>query len=167
MEFLAKNARGWKVEVQKRRVSSKARRKASEESEVGGFVAQKGFWKIANRKKAMLREYQAMHEEAFSAVGCGRLNEEAKQEESKSGRRDAEGEKERVEIKRSLDRVSSEDFEDFSPISEVESVGDSFGFSVCVVFFFSNVNVIGEVGFFSDSDSEFVEPPTCSLARNT
>ena len=40
---------------------------------------------------------------------------------------------ERVEIKRRcLDRVTGEVFEDFSPTSEVESVGDPFGFSVCV-----------------------------------
>ena len=41
---------------------------------------------------------------------------------------------ERVEIeRRCLDRVSSEVFENFSLISEAESAGDPFGFSVCVL----------------------------------
>ena len=93
-----------------------------------------------------------------------RVNEEPKREESKSGKREVEGESERVEIRRRcLDRVSSEVFEDFGPTSEVESVGDSFGFSVCVCLLFvpssmpvvtillSNVNVVCVV---LSSDSE-------------
>ena len=61
-----------------------------------------------------------------------RLKEEAKQEERKSGDR-VGGRKERSrDQKKVLDRVSSEVLEDFSPTSEVESVGVSFGFSVRV-----------------------------------
>ena len=71
-----------------------------------------------------------------------------------------------------FDRVSTEVFEDFSPISEVESVGWDFGVcvfavlpSVLVVSVpFSNVNVVCDVGF-CDSDCEFVEPQTFSLSR--
>ena len=50
--------------------------------------------------------------------------EEAKQEESKSVKTEVEGERGRQEIKsRCLDRRSSDVFEDFSIISEMESVG--------------------------------------------
>ena len=85
----------------------------------------------------LLREYQALHEENFLSSWLredvegkeeerARLNEEAKQEESRSGKREVEGEsvRERVEIERiCLDRVSSEVFEAFRSVSEVESVG--------------------------------------------
>ena len=68
-------------------------------------------------------------------------------------------EKWKGEIKRRcLDRVSGDVFEDFSPISEEESFGDSLGFSLCVpavpssvplvTVLFSNVNVFGEAVFF-------------------
>ena len=54
---------------------------------------------------------------------------ERNEKKSKSGKREVEGERERVEIKtRFLDRVSSEVFEDLSHVSDVESVVDSFGF---------------------------------------
>ena len=87
-----------------------------------------------------------------------RLNEEAEQEESKSGEGEVEGERERVEIKRRFfDRLSSEVFDDFCPTSEVESVGDCLGSSVCVPFVplvvpavtlpFSDVNVNVVCGF--------------------
>ena len=74
-----------------------------------------------------LRECRAMHEENFLSswpredveerkAEMERLNEEAKQEKSKSGRREVEREGERVEIKRMcLNRVSSGFFENFSP----------------------------------------------------
>ena len=68
---------------------------------------------------------------------------------------------ERVEInRRCWNRVSSDDFEDFSPMAEGESDGDPLGLSVCVCVPvvssfvlvvpvvpvpFSDVNVIGEV----------------------
>ena len=63
-----------------------------------------------------------------------RLKKEAKHEESRSGKRELDDERREVEIKRRcLDRVSSEVLENFSPTFEVESVGVSFGFSVCVL----------------------------------
>ena len=79
----------------------------------------------------------------------------AEREESKRGKGEVEGERERVEIKRRcLDRVSFEVFMEFSPMSKVESVGDSFGCSVCVAavppsvpvvtVLFSNGNVVCE-----------------------
>ena len=94
--------------------------------------------------------------------------------ESNSGKREAKGERYRIHNKRKcLDRVcvSCEVFLDFSSISEMESVGDSFGLSVCVpavlpsmlvvTLRFSNVNVVCEV-VFSDSDCGYVEPQTIS-----
>ena len=94
-------------------------------------MAQNGIWNMA--KKRLLREYQAMHEENFlnswlredverKVEERERLNEEAKQEESKHGKREVEGEMERVEIeRRCLDRVSCEVFEDFTRVSEVQT----------------------------------------------
>ena len=73
----AKNARGWKIEGQNRRVTKKECKRLREEFEVEGFTAQKGLWNIAKSKKLedrgalpredgdLLREYQAMHEENF------------------------------------------------------------------------------------------------------
>ena len=40
-----RNARGWRVEGENRRVSRKERRRGA--SEVGGFMAQEGLWNIA------------------------------------------------------------------------------------------------------------------------
>ena len=144
-----------KLKGKKERVTRKECKRLREEFEVGGFMAQKGLCNIATKRMLedrgalpredgdLLREYQAMHEENFLSSWLGkdvegkeeerkRLNEEATREESKSGKREVEGERERVEIKRRcVDRVSTEVSEDFSPISEVESVGNSFGFSVC------------------------------------
>ena len=77
---------------------------------------------------ALPKEDKLCTKKTFSAVGCGRWS--VGEEERKR----VEGQRERVEIKRCLDRVSSEVFEDFSPMSEVESVGDSAGFfGVCAL----------------------------------
>ena len=76
-----------------------------------------------------------------------RLNKEAKEEERKSGKREVEGERARVEIKRiCLDRVSGKAFEVFCPNSEMESVGDSLGPSVSVPFV-SLVVLCGDCSF--------------------
>ena len=68
----------------------------------------------------------------FSAVGCERmvegvkaemqrLKEEAKQEESRSGKIEVERERERVEVERRCGkRVSCNVFEDFSSVTEWE-----------------------------------------------
>ena len=58
------------------------------------------------------------------------MNKEAKEEESKHVKREVEGERGRVEIQRiCVERLSGEVL---CPVSEVKSVGDSLGFSVCV-----------------------------------
>ena len=62
-----------------------------------------------------------------------RLNDEAKQEQSKSGKSEVEREGARVKIKRRCwNRCLVMFFEDFSPRAEWESDGDSLGFSMCV-----------------------------------
>ena len=103
-----------------------------------------------------------------------RLNEEAKQEKSKSGRREVEREGERVEIKRMcLNRVSSGFFENFSRIAEWESDGDSLGFSVCVPavplsepdLTVPFCPVHGDCEVLCDSDCEIVEQQTRSLRK--
>ena len=109
----AKNARGWKIEGQKRRVTWKENKQLREEFEVGGFMAQQGLWNIAKKRMLedrgdpleedgnQLREYRATHEQILSSwlredvegekAEMERLKEEAKQEESKSGRRGESG----------------------------------------------------------------------------
>ena len=93
----------------------------------------------------LLRENQAMHEGNFPSSWLRedvereeeerkRLNKGAEEkEESNSGKRVVEGERERVEIKRRcLDRRSSEVFEDLSPLRRWSVLGDSFWlFGVC------------------------------------
>ena len=94
-----------------------------------------------------------------------RLNEEAKQVESKSGKRDVKREGERIEIKRRCwNRVSSD------VMAELLSFGGSLGFSVFVTVApvvpvsSSDVNVIAEV-VLEGSESEFVESQTFALSR--
>ena len=58
--------------------------------------------------------------------GRKNMNEEAKQEESKSGKREVEREEEKIVIKRRcVNPFSSDVFEEFSPTDELESSGDS------------------------------------------
>ena len=101
-----------------------------------------------------------------------RLHEELEREENNSGKSEVEGGRERIEIKRRcLDRVSSEVFDDFGSISEVESYEDSCVPAVppsvpAVTVPFSNVDVdVVCEAVISDSDCEFVEPQTISLSR--
>ena len=114
------NARGVKI-GQKRKVTRKECKILREEFEVGGFMAKKGLWYIAKKRMLedrgalpkedgnQLREYHAMHEEKFlgswlrgdeeyKKAEMNKLSEEAKQAESKSGKREVEREGERVEI---------------------------------------------------------------------
>ena len=88
----------------------------------------------------LLREYHALHEGYFLSSWLRedvegkeeereRLNKEAKEEESKSGKTEVEGEREGAEIKRiCIDRLSSKVVEVFCPVSEVESAGNSWVF---------------------------------------
>ena len=115
-------------------------------------------WKVKNKKK------------------------QAKDEESKSWKSEVEGERKRVEINSKgicLDRLSGpvlcgKCFEVFFD-SDVESVGNSRGFSFCVLASppvvtvpSSDVSVVLRgCFFFSDSDSEFVEPQTFFSLQKT
>ena len=129
-------------------------------------------------------EYKAMREDSFLSswlrkyveerqAEMERRNEEAKQQESKRGKREVEGEGERVKIKRTcVNRMLCNCFEDFSSMAEWESDGDSLGFSVCVTAASSSVTVVPVAlvspssvsGFgetvLSDSDCQFVESQT-------
>ena len=85
----------------------------------------------------LLPECHAMHEENFLSSWLRedvagkeeereRLNKEAKEEGRTNGKREEEGDRERVEIQRiCLDHVSSKAFEALCPNSEEESFGDS------------------------------------------
>ena len=110
------------------------------------------------------------------------MNKEAKEEGRTNGKREVEGDRERVEIQRiCLDHVSSKAFEALCPNSEGESFGDSSESSVCVCALFDPSN--GACGgflqlrcerelwsvrwVFSDSECDFVEPQTlCSLHQS-
>ena len=48
----AKEARNWKIEGQKRRLTRKEYRRLSNEFEMGGFMAQKGLSNLAREKNA-------------------------------------------------------------------------------------------------------------------
>ena len=60
-----------------------------------------------------------------------RMNEETKKKERKYEKRGGVRKGKDCDENTLLDRLSYEVFEYFSLISEVESVGDSFGFGVC------------------------------------
>ena len=117
----------------------------------------------------------------FSAVGCVRcgrsekvekkkLNDKAKQGKSKSGKREVEGARRRLEKKNiCVEHLPSQSFGEHCSVPEVDSVGFSFGLSVCVcvpgvplsvpdvTVPFSSVN--GACGVLYDADCEVVEPP--------
>ena len=111
------------------------------------------------------------------------INQEAKEDESGSRKREVEGERERVETSSEsicVDRLDSLDvgrkvLVPFCSSSEVESVGISLDLSLCVrasppvvpvvTVPFSDVNLVCEA-VYSDSDCEIVEPQTFfSLSR--
>ena len=74
----AKEARNWRIEGRKRRITSKEyQRPLLNKFEMEGFMAQKGLWNLAGEKILRergtlpkeegdaIREYKAMHEENF------------------------------------------------------------------------------------------------------
>ena len=48
----AKEARNWKIEGQKRRITRKEYRRLSNEFEMGGFMAHKSLWNLARENAA-------------------------------------------------------------------------------------------------------------------
>ena len=71
----AKEARNWKIEGQKRRITRKEHHGLLNNFEMEGFMAQKGLWNLARENLLQdrgewpeeegddIREYEAMHEE--------------------------------------------------------------------------------------------------------
>ena len=150
-----------KLNGSKRRVTRKERKRLREEFEVGGFMSRKGLWNIAKKKKRMLEdrgalpredgdllaECHAIHEANFLSSWLRgdvegkeeereRLNKEAKEEGRTNGKREIEGDRERVEIQRiCLDDVSSKAFEALCPNSEGGEFWGFFGVLLCVCAF--------------------------------
>ena len=73
----AKEARDWKIEGQKRRITRKEYQRLLNKFEMEGFMAQKGLWNLVREKVLqdtrewpkeegdVIREQKAMHEENF------------------------------------------------------------------------------------------------------
>ena len=118
-------------------------------------MAQQGLWNVARKKMLqdrgallleggdIVREYKAMHEDKFLGV-CFREDvedieerrknreEKAREEESRSGDRKVEREKERTVIKRvCVNLTSSDGFEEFSPADDSGSFGCSWSDLYC------------------------------------
>ena len=100
-------------------------------------MTQKGLWNVAREKMLedrgaspkedgdQLRENKAMHEEKFLSSWLN-MNKEAKEEESKSGKRDVEREEEKAVLKRRCVNPNSCDVcEDICFLEVSESFGDS------------------------------------------
>ena len=107
---LAKEAKNWRIEGQKRKIIGKEYRRLSNEFELEGLMARKGLWNLASEKRLLdrgalpreegdvIREYNAMHEQNFSSswlredlVG----KEERRKEEEKEIREEKRGEEEK------------------------------------------------------------------------
>ena len=122
-KVLDRNARECTVEGEKKRVTRKECKWLTEEFEVGGFMAQKALWNIAKKggcwmtgehclKKRERRLCQIIQGHArrplsqqLAEGGYGRqggtmekTSGEAREEESKSGKREMEGQRERFEV---------------------------------------------------------------------
>ena len=63
---LAREARNWKIEGQKRRITRKERRGLWNEFDTGGFMAQKGLWNVAREK--LVQDRGALPEEEGDIV---------------------------------------------------------------------------------------------------
>ena len=159
----AKNTRGWTIEGQKKGCQGRNTKDCGRNLRLEASWHTRACWKIHWLRQDLERE----------KAGMDRLKEEAQQENSKSGKRELEGEWRRVQSnRRCLDRVLGEVFKDFCPTAEVESVGISFGLSVCVpdvplavpdatvLFLFCE----GDCAVLYDSDCHFVEPRTLALS---
>ena len=142
------------------------------------FVAQKALWNIARDKKLedrgafpeedghQLRKYRAMLEENFLSswlredvevriAEMEKWNEEAKQEESKSGKREVEREEERMVIKRRcVNRVPAMSSRNFVPFMRWNVLG------ILVVFWCVSLLCVVLSGF----DCEFVESQSFSFS---
>ena len=120
----AKEARNWKIEGKKRRITRKKCKRQINGFELEGLMAQKGLWNFAREKRLqergaipkeegdVIREYNAMHEESFLSSWLRedlvekqerrkKVKEETREEVSRRGKRDGEkGEVETVGVQR-------------------------------------------------------------------
>ena len=128
----AKDARSWKMEEHKRRITRKEYQRLLNKFEMEGFMAQKGLWNLVREK--VLRERGALPEEEGDITGeCKAMHEDIfltswlredgeNKEENNIGdgceKRIREGEKEEDETetveRRCVGSVSVEAFEHFS-----------------------------------------------------
>ena len=146
----AKEVRNWKIEGQKRRITWKEYRILSNDFEMGGSISQKSLWNVAREKMLqdrgalpkeegdIVRECKAMHGDNFLSSWLRedvegteerrkKMDKEAREEESRSGKREGEkGEEEAVGVKRRcVNPFSSDVFEEFTPVEDSDSCGDS------------------------------------------
>ena len=99
----AKEARNWRIEGQKRRITRKEYQRLLNKLEMEGFMAQKGSWNLATEKILRergalhkevvdaIREYKAMHEENFLSSW---LREDGREEEERTAKVNEENEEE-------------------------------------------------------------------------
>ena len=150
--FPAKEAKGWKIEGKKRRITRKEHKGLRNNFELEGFMAKKRVWESCEKnevqeKSAMpkeegdaVREYNAMHEESFLSswlrkdlIGKERKVNERAGEEEENKRRREEGKKRDAEkeVKGTVKRrcVSSDLAEAFYIIGQGEDLEGHGGVS--------------------------------------
>ena len=98
----AKEAKNWRIEGQKRRLTRKEYQRLLNNFEMFGFVEQQGLWNLAREKILRergalpkeegdaIREYNAVHEEKFSSSW---LREDGREKEERTKRRGERGER--------------------------------------------------------------------------
>ena len=112
----AKEAKDWKIEGKKRRITRKECTRLINEFELEGLMAQKGLWNLAREKRLqergampkeegdVIREYNAMHDEKFpkqlAEGGSGRKGGKKKEGEGENQRRRKKGKREERKEKR-------------------------------------------------------------------
>ena len=143
----AKEAKRWKSEGKKRRITKKEYKRLRNKFEVEGLMAQNGFWNLAREKRitgerchsqgrSAIREYEAMHEKNFLSSWLRqdlirkerKVNERAGEEEEnkrKRGGKEKGGEKEEngTVKRRCVNFNLAEAFDIFCQGEDLESCG--------------------------------------------
>ena len=143
----AKEAKRWKSEGKKRRITKKEYKRLRNTFEVEGLMAQNGFWNLAREKRitgerchsqgrSAIREYKAMHEKNFLSSWLRqdlirkerKVNERAGEEEEnkrKRGGKEKGGEKEEngTAKRRCVNFNLAEAFDIFCQGEDLESCG--------------------------------------------
>ena len=109
--MLAKEARNWKIEGQKKRITREEYRRLWNEFETGGFMAQKGLWNVAKEKILQDRgalpkeegDMVSVHEENFQSSWLRKdvegIEERKKDRKEKFGGEESKSETREVERK--------------------------------------------------------------------